>query len=237
MHVRTATSTNDLARTWAQRGAPHGALVTAGSQTHGRGRQGRMWSAPPGKALLMSVVLRPAAVHAPLSLLAGVATCDAIGGHARVKWPNDVVLDEHGKLGKVAGILVEARPQERWAVVGIGVNVALSPAELPAEAGAKAATLAREPADIEPLLRALLAALERRLRQPPGEVLHALRALDALRGHAVRWQGASDDASGIAQGIDDTGRLLVASDGALVALDAGEIHLLASAPSGATQLS
>jgi biotin-(acetyl-CoA carboxylase) ligase len=106
--------------------------------------------------------------------------------------------------------------------------VALSPADLPAEAGAKAATLAREPADIEPLLQALLVALERRLGQPPDEVLDALRALDALRGHSVHWQGASEDAGGIAEGIDDSGRLLVASDGALVALDAGEIHLLGS---------
>ncbi len=108
--------------TLAIAGAPHGTLVTAGVQTAGRGRQGRTWVAPAGSALLLSLVLREH--DALLSLRAGLAVADLAGAAARVKWPNDVLLDGL----KVAGILAEGRPQEGWAVLGIGVNVALEPA-------------------------------------------------------------------------------------------------------------
>ena len=76
MHFRRIDSTNAQARALAAAGAPHGTLVTAAEQTAGRGRQGRTWSAPPGRSLLMSLVLRdPPGL---LSLVAGVAVCDAV---------------------------------------------------------------------------------------------------------------------------------------------------------------
>jgi BirA family biotin operon repressor/biotin-[acetyl-CoA-carboxylase] ligase len=217
LHLRRTDSTNERARMLAISGAPHGTLVSATEQTAGRGRQGRRWSAPPGSALLCSLVLRdPPAL---LSLIAGVAACDAIGERARVKWPNDIVL-EHD-MGKLAGILVEGRPQEGWAVLGIGVNVAVRIEELPAEVRAGAASLERIPGAIEPLLADLLGALARRLAEPVDELLDAWRTRDALRGREVTWtQG-----HGRAEGVDEEGRLLVRREnGATTALSAGEVH-------------
>jgi BirA family transcriptional regulator, biotin operon repressor / biotin---[acetyl-CoA-carboxylase] ligase len=216
LHLRETGSTNDRARALAAAGAPHGTLVTAGAQSAGRGRQGRSWSAPPGRALLMSLVLR--GVHPLLPLAAAVGVAEAIGDDARIKWPNDVLIADR----KVAGILAEGRPQEGWAVLGVGVNVAVRVEDLPAELHATAATLGREPADVEPFLQALLGTLDDALSLPPPELLDAWRARDALRGRAVRWAAGS----GRADGIDGEGRLVVAlPDGGRTALDAGEVHL------------
>ena len=217
LHLRSTDSTNERARTLARAGAPHGTLVTAGEQTAGRGRQGRRWSAPPGRALLMSLVLRS---RGPLLPLEGaVAVADIAGSEAAIKWPNDVLL--HG--GKLAGILVEGRPQEGWAVLGIGLNVALRPEDLPPELRDSAATLGLEPDALEPTLEALLAALQRRLGEGPETVLNAYRERDALLGREVRWQHGA----GVAAGIDADGWLLVdCHDGVRTAIDAGEVHLV-----------
>src|SRR5919108_407225 len=123
-------STNDRARALGAAGAPHGTVVLAEQQTAGRGRQGRSWIAPPGRTLTLSIVVRtelPALERLPLS--AAVAVCEACERAAPVacliKWPNDVWIQGR----KVAGILIEARPQERWAVLGIGLNVDTSEEE------------------------------------------------------------------------------------------------------------
>jgi BirA family biotin operon repressor/biotin-[acetyl-CoA-carboxylase] ligase len=254
LHLRRTGSTNERARELAFLGAPHGTLVTASEQTAGRGRQGRRWSAPAGSALLMSLLLRDAPPLLPL--IAAVAVSDVAGAHARIKWPNDVVVasspegelagedadastgEQTGPgLAKLAGILVEGRPQEGWAVLGIGVNVAVRleqlPAELrpgadggtsatPATSGLPAATLGLEPADVEPTLARLIGALDRRLGEPADATLEAWRARDALRGREVTWaQGR-----GRAEGIDGEGRLVVAlADGDHTTLGAGEVHL------------
>jgi BirA family biotin operon repressor/biotin-[acetyl-CoA-carboxylase] ligase len=220
VHLRIADSTNDRARELAIAGAPHGTLVTAAEQRAGRGRQGRRWSAPPGSALLMSLVLRePPAL---LPLIAALAVCDVAGEDALIKWPNDVVLARDERLAKLAGILAEGRPQERWAVLGIGLNVAVAIDELPAELRETAATLARAPSEIEPTLARLLDALARRLADPSQATLSAWRKRDALRGRAVRWS----DGAGRAEGIDGDGRLVVAlAGGGRATLDAGEVHL------------
>jgi BirA family biotin operon repressor/biotin-[acetyl-CoA-carboxylase] ligase len=219
LHLRTTDSTNDRARALADGGAPHGTLVTAGAQTAGRGRQGRTWDAPAGRALLMSLVLRDWPRLLPLVAAVAVADVGAAGGgDISIKWPNDVLL----RGGKLAGILVEARPQEDWAVVGIGMNVAVRPADLPAELRDRAASLELEPAALETTLAALLTALGERLALEPAAVLAAFRERDALLGRQVRWQRGE----GTAAGIDEHGRLLVdRSDGTRAALDAGEVHL------------
>ena len=111
-HHRLTDSTNARARDLAGAGAPHGTLVTAGEQTAGRGRQGRTWVAPPGRALLMSLVVRPPSPLIPLA--AGVAVAELVGG--QIKWPNDVLLDDR----KVAGILVEGRPRRAGQCWGSG---------------------------------------------------------------------------------------------------------------------
>ncbi|HTA15310.1 MAG TPA: biotin--[acetyl-CoA-carboxylase] ligase [Solirubrobacteraceae bacterium] len=238
VHLRQTDSTNERARALAVAGAPHGTLVTAGEQTAGRGRQGRAWWAPPGSSLLCSLVLRDPPPL--LSLIAGVAVCDAIGERARVKWPNDVVIEmpsaatrrdpqARPALAKLAGILVEGRPQERWAVLGVGLNVGVRPEDLPVELRERAVSLELPASAIEPILERLIQALERRLGEPAERALEAWRERDALFGREVSW-GAQDPraplAHGQAQGIDDAGRLIVRlEDGATEALDAGEVHL------------
>jgi BirA family biotin operon repressor/biotin-[acetyl-CoA-carboxylase] ligase len=248
VHLRETGSTNDRARELADAGAPHGTLVTASVQSAGRGRQGRRWSAPANSSLLMSLLLRTGAaggVPSPpppglLPLIAAVAVCDVAGEDALIKWPNDIVLvrsdiqsdgwagvqstvrSTDRRLAKLAGILVEGRPQAGWAVLGIGLNVAVRLEELPAELRAGAATLGYRRDAIEPTLERLLAALERRLAEPTERTLDAWRSRDALRGREIAWSSGR----GRAQGIDAAGHLLVSLDGGgEVALDAGEVHL------------
>jgi len=216
LHLRSTTSTNDRARELAMTGAPHGTLVTAAEQTAGRGRQGRAWSAPPGRALLMSLVLRDD--HALLPLAAGVAVAATCGADARLKWPNDVLLGGR----KVAGILAEGRPSEGWAVVGVGVNVAVRPEDFPAELRGRATGLGLQPADVSRVLARLLEELDAALGLTLPALLEAWRSRDALLGHAVTW-GAG---SGTAAGVDAAGRLRVTlADGSETTLAAGEVHL------------
>ncbi len=137
--------------------------------------------------------------------------------------------DPGTRLAKLAGILVEGRPQDGWAVLGIGLNVAVSLDELPAElhAGSEgrlpAATLGLSTADVEPTLAVLTQALSRRLVETPETTLAAWRARDALHGREIAWL----DGRGRAEGIDGTGRLVVAlAGGGRTTLGAGEVHLL-----------
>lgn len=225
-HLRSTGSTNDRARELALARAPHGTLVTASEQTAGRGRHGRSWSAPADSALLMSLLLRwsdSEGSPALLPLAAAVAVCDVAGAGALVKWPNDVVFARDDGLAKVAGILIEGRPQERWAVLGIGLNVAVELSELPAELRDAAATMGLSRSQIEPVLSALLAALGRRVYEPAAATLAAWRQRDALRGREIAWATGR----GRAHGIDGAGRLIVSvGDGARRTLEAGEVHLL-----------
>jgi BirA family transcriptional regulator, biotin operon repressor / biotin---[acetyl-CoA-carboxylase] ligase len=209
VHYRVTDSTNERARALAAEGAPHGTLVTADEQTAGRGRQGRGWVAPAGAALLMSLVLREPSDALPLA--AAVAVCEALPVEAEIKWPNDIWLHK----AKVAGILVEARPQEGWAVLGIGVNVhEAPPLEHVTSLASKIGT--------DELLERLLLAIDAWLSRPLPEVLAAWRSRDALLGHPVRWENGS----GKGAGIDETGALLVDTGSGRVALQAGEVHLL-----------
>jgi BirA family transcriptional regulator, biotin operon repressor / biotin---[acetyl-CoA-carboxylase] ligase len=214
LHLRSASSTNTRARELASTGAPHGTLVTADVQTAGRGRQGRTWVAPAGSSLLLSLVVRDADLLLPLR--GGLAVADLAGPAAVVKWPNDVLLDGR----KVAGVLVEARPQEGWAVLGIGVNAALDVAELPPELQETAGTLGRN--DLDAALDELLGHLERRLAEPSEVTLRALSDRDTLLGRPLAWAGGE----GTGTGIDARGCLRVQlAGGGETVLDAGEVHL------------
>jgi BirA family transcriptional regulator, biotin operon repressor / biotin---[acetyl-CoA-carboxylase] ligase len=212
-HHETIGSTNERARELAEEGAAHGTLVTASEQTAGRGRQGRGWVTPAGVAIAASLILRD--YDELLPLRAGLAVADVAGPDALVKWPNDVWIEGR----KVAGILVEARG---WAVLGIGVNVALDPATLPPEVAEIAGTLGREPSEVESTLSELLERLEYRLGEAKAATLAALRERDALLGRPVRWDGGE----GTGAGIDDAGGLLVhRPDGTTTTLNAGEVTL------------
>jgi BirA family transcriptional regulator, biotin operon repressor / biotin---[acetyl-CoA-carboxylase] ligase len=226
VHHRLTDSTNARARELAATGAPDGTVVTASEQSAGRGRQGRTWSAPAGKALLMSAIVRDLTRRdalLPLAVPVAVAeACDAFAGsRCGIKWPNDIWIEAR----KLSGILLEGRPQEGWAVIGIGLNVGTLRDEFPEELRATATSIALESAadpGVEPVLTAVLRALERRLRDKPAAILDAWRERDVLFGKAVRWSGGD----GTAAGLSEDGSLLVDTEDGRVALDAGEVHLL-----------
>ena len=164
----TCTSTNDVARELALRGAPEGTAVVADEQTAGRGTKGRSWHSPRGKGLYVSLVLRPAAAEITLRpLAAGLAAREAVershGLSARLRWPNDILWE--GK--KLGGILCESgflgnRPE--YVILGVGLNVDHDLDDFPEDIRALAVSVhmaARRPADGEGLLRDLLAEIER----------------------------------------------------------------------------
>jgi BirA family biotin operon repressor/biotin-[acetyl-CoA-carboxylase] ligase len=143
-------------------GAPEGAVAAAGEQTEGRGRLGRTWQAPAGTSLLFSSVLEPSVPPewlAELSLVAGAAVAETIesaGLRTALKHPNDVLVGGR----KVAGVLAEAVGGR--VVLGVGVNVSQTQAQLPKGLEAPATSLALEGATVEraDLLVAILERLE-----------------------------------------------------------------------------
>ena len=225
-HHRRTDSTNARARELAAAGAPGGLVVTADEQSEGRGRQGRSWFAPPGTALLYSALLRPLGDRPLLPLAVPLAVSDAAEDLASVscavKWPNDVWVGER----KLAGVLIESRAgDDGWAVIGVGLNVAVEKRDFPAELADTATSLlaeGTERASVAAALAALNAALGRWVDAPEPEVLAAFRARDALSGRRVSWE----EGEGVVAGIDDRGHLLVDGDlGERVTLGAGEVHL------------
>lgn len=267
-HFRVTDSTNARAREMVEAGAPHGTIVTAAEQTSGRGRQGRSWTAPANKALLYSAILRPLDErHLLLPLAVPLAVCDAAeqlnpGVECQVKWPNDVWIDGR----KLAGVLIEAKPQDGWAVIGVGLNLSIAPDEFPPDLRDKAVSLfdpcersrgegwgmPREAAPQSDSSREAVQHSERSASEanlgtspalPPAPhtaaetlschldrwveadraaILASWRERDALRGREISWDGGS----GVADGIEDSGDLVVvAAGGDRVVLGAGEVHL------------
>jgi BirA family biotin operon repressor/biotin-[acetyl-CoA-carboxylase] ligase len=240
-HWALTDSTNTRARELAAAGAPHGTVVTAAEQSAGRGRQGRTWTAPAGRALLYSAILRPLdpVRHATLPLAVPLAVCEAAEAlqpeiECGVKWPNDVLVDGR----KLAGVLIEARPRDGWAVIGIGLNLTIAEDEFPEELRPTATSLfpdAEASSGAVPFVRhadirnSTAEVLSERLgawvEAEPETVLAAWRKRDALRGREVAWEGGE----GVADGIDERGYLLVrVADGDRIALGAGEVHLTRS---------
>ena len=222
LHFRQTDSTNEQARDAAADGAPAGTLVTAEAQTAGRGRQGRPWSTPAGSAVAWSVLIRQEIeVPGTLPLQIGVGVCEAVeslgANKARMKWPNDIWIEGR----KCAGILVEARPQDGWAVAGIGLNLSIPDEGFPDELRGKATSVGGGATFFE-AVAALNEHVGRRIDLPVEETLASFADRDALRGRMVRWA----EGEGTASGIDRQGNLLVESTaGCLSTLNAGEVPL------------
>jgi BirA family biotin operon repressor/biotin-[acetyl-CoA-carboxylase] ligase len=228
LHLRSTDSTNERARELAVAEAPSGTVVTADEQSAGRGRHGRVWSAPAGAALLYSAVLRPLDErHALLPLAVALAVCDAIESvaplHCRVKWPNDVWIGE----SKVAGVLIEARPPD-WAVIGVGVNVAIGDDEFASDLRWPATSVGRG-VGVSEVQQALNEALTARVEGSHEQTLSDFRVRDALVGREIGWAGAGsavDDGSGVARGIDELGNLIAETrEGERLVLGSGEVSL------------
>jgi BirA family biotin operon repressor/biotin-[acetyl-CoA-carboxylase] ligase len=220
-------STMDALHALAEEGAAAGTAVVARSQSAGRGSRGRSWTSPPG-GLWLSVLSRPAAAGLELvSLRAGLAVAEALGqlgagDRIRLKWPNDVMLDER----KAGGILCEARwqgPALAWIVIGLGLNVENGP---PADLAGRAARLAEALPGLtaEVLAEPVIAAL-RRVDGAAGlltDAEHArFAARDWLRGRAILAP-----VPGTPAGVADDGALLVRrADGITVAVRGGTVVL------------
>ncbi|HEU5104726.1 MAG TPA: biotin--[acetyl-CoA-carboxylase] ligase [Solirubrobacterales bacterium] len=238
-HYRSTDSTNTRARELAAAGAPNGTVVTASEQTAGRGRQGRTWTTPPNKALLYSTIVRPLEPHhTTLPLAVPLAVCEAAEQlnpalECKVKWPNDIHVE--GK--KLAGVLIEARPQDGWAVIGVGLNLYIEKDEFPSDIRDRATSLfttgqgtqeggSPGPSPLlsgrPPLLGPLNNRLEHWVNAEPSAVLAEWRNRDALQGREVAWENGS----GVADGIDDRGYLVVVTpSGDRITIGAGEVHL------------
>ena len=202
---------------------PEGAIAIADHQSAGRGRLGRSWEAPPGTALLCSILLKPPPERDPreLSLVAGVAVADAlelmIGLSVQIKWPNDVML----RRRKVAGILAELR--DGAVVVGTGINVNQTQEQLPERAGSLRTLTGRE-YDREELLAQLLRDLEQRygawIEGGLDAVYEGLGPRDFLRGRRVSVNGTTGTVVKIAR----DGRLEIATgDHHVEAIESGEV--------------
>jgi BirA family biotin operon repressor/biotin-[acetyl-CoA-carboxylase] ligase len=202
------TSTNAVVVARARQGEPHGLVVAAEEQTAGRGRLDRTWESPPRAGLTLSVLVRP---DLPLDrwgwipLLAGLAVARAVREHAEVdavlKWPNDVLVDGR----KVAGLLTEA--VEGAVVVGIGLNVTTRQAELPHDQATSLRLAGATVTDRDTLLKAVVRSLADVLgdRDFP-----SYRELCSTLGREVRVElPGGDSAVGIAEQVDDEGRLVV----------------------------
>jgi BirA family biotin operon repressor/biotin-[acetyl-CoA-carboxylase] ligase len=190
-------------------------VVIAEHQTAGRGRLDRTWETPPGTALTFSAVFDPVVDGSwwpVIPLAAGVAVARAIGAPARLKWPNDVVLDEE----KVCGILVERlATTPAYAVIGIGINVDQRRDELPVATATSLALagLARDRTELfGAVLRELRVALVSLARRPH-TVVGEYRGLSATLDRRVRVDLPDGRVlEGTAFDIDDHGALLVAED-------------------------
>jgi BirA family transcriptional regulator, biotin operon repressor / biotin---[acetyl-CoA-carboxylase] ligase len=228
-HARIA-STQTRARALAERGARPG-IVVADAQDAGHGTRGRAWDAAPGTSLLASWIVRPApAAPALFAALAGVAVARALGSlgceGARLKWPNDVRLNE----GKVAGALAHATSDGSGGVLvlGIGVNVHQRASDFPPELRAIAKSLALAGCEMDRL--ALLARLTNELDRLTSQTDRAA-ALDEWRersvmlGRAVKVRLDGREFGGTATAIDDEGALLVHTASGIERVVSGDVTL------------
>lgn len=227
-HARLG-STNDEALRLAGENAPDRTIVIADEQTGGRGRRGRAWASAPGNLYLSMIVDggKQAAAPGLLSLAVGVAAAEACGGYGarvRLKWPNDLMIDD----AKLAGILIEAAAPWRY-VVGLGVNLTHAPA-LPGRATVALAEAAPvPPPTVESFLETLLPLLmgwADRWHDGAAEPIRSAWLARAHRlGHTITLMNGHQTMRGIFRGLGDDGALLLESGGATHVFHAGEVSL------------
>ena len=237
-HLASVGSTQTEAAAWAENGAATGAMVSADTQTAGRGRLGRGWADEPGRDLALSLVLRPALAPEKLGLVGlaaalGVAEAlDARTPGVALKWPNDVLIG--GK--KAAGVLAETRwtacggGHRPTVLLGIGVNVnrACFPDELTERATSLALQTGRDH-DRAAVLADLLLALERVLSLDDRALVREAEArLSSLgREISVGFPGTNrPSVAGTVLGLDATGAMRLATSTGETRVLAGETTVL-----------
>jgi BirA family biotin operon repressor/biotin-[acetyl-CoA-carboxylase] ligase len=234
-----ASSTNEVAFRLALKGAEEGAVVSAESQTRGKGRMGRSWESPAGLNIYLSIILRPRIVPSKtplITLMAAVACAEAVeevaGLLPAIKWPNDLLL-ERKKLG---GILTEADMELdriNFVVVGIGINVNMPRSSFPSSIKGTATSLrealGREISRIT-LTQSILRHMElwyKRLRQGRGEeITRRWKELSLITGQEIEVTSLGEVVRGRALDIDEDGALLVQTDNTTIKrVVAGDITL------------
>jgi BirA family biotin operon repressor/biotin-[acetyl-CoA-carboxylase] ligase len=236
-------STNDVAAVLAAADDSEGAVVIADTQTAGRGRRGHTWFSPAGSGLYVSLVLAPGRACtsadravALLTLTAGVALAEAVermtGLKADIKWPNDLLIGRR----KLAGILAEGVARRgvasstTWVVLGYGLNV--SPSAYPPELTGLVTSLESElgrAVDRAVLCAETIASIAERyddlLDARFDAILDAWRQrAPGSRGARVSWDSPAGPQSGVTEGIDEMGALLVRSGARLERIVAGDVR-------------
>jgi BirA family transcriptional regulator, biotin operon repressor / biotin---[acetyl-CoA-carboxylase] ligase len=233
----SVSSTNDVAREMAVRGAEEGVVILAYEQTAGRGSQGRSWSSPASQGLYLSVILRPdmnASQSPVLTLTSAVAVAETFrldfNTGADIKWPNDILASSK----KICGILVESAiegGQLRHAILGIGVN--LTAREFPEEIRESATSLLIESGRVvspDEFCGPLLRRLERWYRvstRQPGEVINRWQELSSYaRGCRVQVESGGEVIDATTRGLAPSGALIIETpDGERHEVVSGEIKL------------
>lgn len=231
-------STNEYAKRIVNQGACHGTLIIAREQTAGKGRRGRQWRSPPGKDIYMSLLLKPRIQPeraSVLTLIAAMAVTEAIREcikiNVLIKWPNDILYEDK----KLCGILCEmeiALGKIAFAVVGMGINV--NTKELPQALKNTATSLAictGKTIDTEKLIDEIMAAFERYY-----DIYSEQGGFASLRPQYESWSAnigrkvtilnGSESFTGKAQGINETGELIVENEmGETILVSSGEVSL------------
>jgi BirA family biotin operon repressor/biotin-[acetyl-CoA-carboxylase] ligase len=219
--LESTTSTLDVAHRLAARGAPAGTLVIANEQTAGRGRGGKSWQSSPGAGLWLTLIERPSDTSGlgVLSLRVGLAAAEALDRFApepiRLKWPNDLYIDQ----GKLGGILVEARWREQaveWVAIGLGVNVQ-APKNVETAAGLEPGT---DRLDVLGELVPAVLAAARATGPLQADEMEKFDARDLARGRRC-----VEPAVGRVAGITPTGELLVALADSVAPFRSGSLVL------------
>jgi len=224
-------STNDDARRAAEAGEPEGLVVIADVQTAGRGRMSRTWTSPPGRDILFSVLLRPDVTDLPkMPLVAGLAIARTLDEFTdqpvTLKWPNDVRVADR----KISGSLVESGSSNSgyFAIVGTGVNVNMDAAAHPdiSNIATSLRTLTGKSVSRLEVMRELLSEMDRIYSSPEhmGTLVSDWSARLETIGQEIDVRWGDEFIHGIAEGVDDTGRLLLRDgSGELRLLEAGEV--------------
>jgi BirA family biotin operon repressor/biotin-[acetyl-CoA-carboxylase] ligase len=238
----TIDSTNDVAAALTATGDPEGAVVIADTQTAGRGRRGHTWFSPPGSGLYVSIVLAPARARvapdravALLTLTAGLALAEAVeriaGIAPEIKWPNDLLIAER----KLAGILAEGLASTGssglpFVVLGYGINVSATayPPDLRDRATSLESELGR-PIDRAALCAETIAAIAERYDDLLDAQFDAIldawrRRAPRSRGATVSWDTSAGEQTGVTDGIDDSGALLVRAGTRVERIVSGEVR-------------
>ncbi|MGV0627729.1 biotin--[acetyl-CoA-carboxylase] ligase, partial [Mycolicibacter minnesotensis] len=235
--AETGSTNADLLARCAAGENVDGAVLLAEHQTAGRGRHGRRWEAPVGSQLSLSVGVAagtvPTAGWGWLPLATGVAVADAVaevtGLQVGLKWPNDVLVGD----GKLAGILAEVAAPQQLIVVGLGLNVTMTAAQAPVPTAVSLAMIGATDLDRNRWAVTILRHLASRIAawRAAGGADDALiadyRRRSCTLGVEVRADIPGDQrVEGLAESIDETGRLLINTGAGVVTVSAGDVTRL-----------